>query len=47
MEEWRRVPRTCGDDLEAEVLQEADSLEAAYPDDVLDRLVRANGKRDG
>ena len=47
LEEWRREPRGCGDDLEAEVLQETEWLEAAYTDDVLDRLVRANGKEDG
>ena len=47
LEEWRREPRDCGDDLEAEVLQEADWLEAAYPDDVLERLVRASGREDG
>jgi hypothetical protein len=47
LEEWRREPRGCGGDLEAEVLQEAEWLEAAYTDDVLERLVRANGKEDG
>ena len=47
LEEWRREPRGCGDDLEAEVLQEAEWLDAAYTDDMLDRLVRANGKEDG
>ena len=47
LEEWRREPRGCGDDLEAEVLQETEWLEAAYTDDVLERLVRANGKEDG
>jgi cvfA/B/C family virulence factor len=47
LEEWRREPRGCGDDLEAEVLQEAEWLEAAYTDDVLERLVRANGKEGG
>jgi len=47
LEEWRREPRACGDDLEAEVEQEAERLEAAFPEDVLDRLVRASGKEDG
>jgi hypothetical protein len=41
--EWRREPRECGDDLEKEVTDEAEWLEAAYPDDTLDRLVRADG----
>jgi Virulence factor len=45
--EWRREPRTCGDDLEAEVAQEVEWLEAAYTDDVLERLVQANGKESG
>ena len=44
LEEWRREPRACGDDLDAEVAQELEWLDAAYTDDVLDRLVRANGK---
>lgn len=47
LEEWRREPRACGDDLEAEVAQELERLEAAYTDDVLERLVRANGKETG
>ena len=47
LEEWRREPRSCGDDLEAEVAQELEWLEAAYTDDVLARLVGANGKEDG
>jgi hypothetical protein len=41
--EWRREPRECGDDLEAEVAEEAAWLEAAYTDEVLERLVRTNG----
>ena len=44
LEEWRREQRACGDDLETEVAQELERLEAAYPDDVLDRLVRDSGK---
>lgn len=44
LEEWRREQRACGDDLEAEVAQEVERLEAAYPDDVLDRLVRDVGQ---
>ena len=47
LEEWRREPRACGDDLEAEVAREADRLDAAYDDDVLERLVRASGKEPG
>ncbi len=47
LEEWRREARPCGDDLEAEVSEEATWLEAAYTDDVLERLVRASGKGTG
>jgi len=47
LEEWRREPRPCGDDLELEVAQEVERLEAAYTDDVLERLVRDNGKEIG
>ena len=44
LEEWRREPRACGDDLELEVGQETRRLDAAYTDDLLERLVRDNGK---
>jgi NADH pyrophosphatase NudC (nudix superfamily) len=47
LEEWRREPRFCGDDLGAEVAQEAEWLDAAYTDDVLERLVRASGRETG
>jgi cvfA/B/C family virulence factor len=42
--EWRREARECGDDLDAEVTEEAAWLDAAYHDDVLERLVRADGR---
>lgn len=47
LEEWRTEARTCEDDLEAEVARERDWLDAAYTDDVLERLVKANGREDG
>jgi hypothetical protein len=47
LEEWRRDSRACGDDLDAEVAQEAEWLDAAYTDDVLARLVQANGRETG
>ena len=47
LEEWRREARQCGDDLETEVTEEAAWLEAAYTDDVLERLVRASGRETG
>ena len=43
--EWRRETRECGDDLEAEVAEEAERLSGEYTDDVLEELVRANGER--
>jgi hypothetical protein len=42
--EWRREARECGADLETEAAEEAEWLEAAYPDDVLERLVKADGR---
>lgn len=47
IEEWRREPRACGDALEVEVAQEVEWLEGAFTDDVLERLVRANGRETG
>ena len=47
LEAWRRVARPCGEDLDAEVEQERERLDAAYDDAVLERLVRADGKDDG
>ena len=47
LEEWRRETRACGDDLDAEVTQEAEWLDAAYTDDVLQRLVHASGRETG
>jgi hypothetical protein len=47
LEEWRRDSRKCGDDLDAEVAQELEWLDAAYTDDVLARLVQANGRETG
>ena len=46
LEEWRRVARPCGDDLQAEVDDERARLEAAYDEAALERLVRGNGKED-
>ena len=43
LEEWRRVARPCGDDLQAEVDEERARLEAAYDEVALERLVRSNG----
>jgi hypothetical protein len=41
--EWRREQRECGEDLDQEVAEEAEWLEAAYTADTLERLVKADG----
>ena len=46
LEEWRRDARPCGDDLEAEVAATAAQLEHDYPDERLERLVRASGEEE-
>ena len=46
LEQWRRDARPCGDDLEAEVAAAAAELERDYPDERLERLVRASGERE-
>jgi hypothetical protein len=47
LDEWRRESRPCGDDLEAEVAQEAHALEQAFGDSRLDSLVRSGGTGEG
>jgi Virulence factor len=46
LEQWRREGRACGDDLEAEVTAAATQLEHDYPDERLERLVRASGEQE-
>ena len=46
LEEWRREARQCGDDLAAEVAAVAAQLEEDYPDERLERLVRASGEEE-
>jgi hypothetical protein len=41
--DWRRTPRECGDDLQAEAAAEAARLEAHYSDEDLERVIRAKG----
>jgi hypothetical protein len=41
--EWRKTQQPCGTDLEAVARAEAERLEAAYPKEVLNRLVAAGG----
>lgn len=45
IEEWRREARACGNELEAEARLEAEKLEAAFSDVLLDRMARAGGVR--
>src|ERR1700732_3007069 len=41
--DWRRTPRACGDDLQAEAAAEAARLEARYTDEDLERVIRTKG----
>lgn len=45
IEEWRREARACGNELEAEARLEAEKLEAAFSDVLLDRMAKAGGVR--
>ncbi len=42
--DWKRSPpRSCSDDIQAEVAAEAARLEARYTDEDLERLIRSKG----
>jgi len=41
--DWRRTPRACGDDLQADAAAVAARLEARYTDADLERVIRAKG----
>lgn len=43
IDEWRREARECGNDLDTEARAEAEKLEAAFSDAVLDRMAKAGG----
>lgn len=43
LEDWRKVPVSCSDDLEAEAKAAAEKLEAAYSDERLKSLYKAGG----
>lgn len=45
IDEWRREARACGNDLGAEARAEAEKLEAAFSDALLDRMAKAGGVR--
>ena len=43
IEEWRKVARACGDDLEAEVTAESERLETEYDKHRLAELIQSGG----
>jgi hypothetical protein len=45
--EWRKTQRRCGDDLEAEVREESDRLEAEYDKHHLAELIQTGGVAGG
>jgi len=47
IEEWRKVARACGDDLEAEVNAEAERLETEYDKHRLAELIQTGGVAGG
>ena len=47
IEEWRKVARACGDDLEAEVNAEVERLEAEYDRHRLAELIQSGGVAGG
>ena len=47
IEEWRKVARGCGDDLEAEVAAEVERLEKTYDKHHLAELIQSGGVEGG
>ena len=47
IEEWRKVARACGDDLEGEVNAEVERLEAEYDKHRLAELIQSGGLASG
>jgi hypothetical protein len=47
IEEWRKVARACGDDLESEVNAEVERLEAEYDRHRLAELIQSGGVAGG
>lgn len=47
IEEWRKVARTCGDDLDAEVAAEVERLETEYDKHRLATLIQSGGVEGG
>ncbi len=44
LDDWRRVPKTCSSALEDEAKAEAERLESAYDDELLEKMVKAGGQ---
>ena len=44
LEDWRRVPRACGSALEDEARAEAQRLESAFDDALLEKMIKAGGQ---
>ena len=44
LEDWRREARPCTGDVAAEVRAEADRLEALFPDERLEAVVKGGGR---
>jgi hypothetical protein len=47
IEEWRKVARACGDDIEAEVTAETERLETTYDKHRLAELIQYGGVEGG
>lgn len=45
IDEWRREARACGNDLQTEAKTEAEKLEGAFDDAMLERMIKAGGKK--
>ncbi len=44
LEDWRRVAKTCGGALEDAAKAQAERLEAAHDDELLEKMVKAGGQ---
>ena len=43
LDDWRRVPTTCSGPMESQAKAQAERLEAAFDDELLERMVKAGG----
>ena len=43
LDDWRRETRTCAGDIAAAVREEAERLEAGFPEPYLEAVVKAGG----